>query len=71
LTPRRRSSHPVQFCCEANSLESTLVDFLVSVENKRLNERISYLESTLTINTGVPLPPGRFARTLAVLNTYI
>src|SRR5207244_13064425 len=46
------SPYFVPLCGNANPLESTLVDLLVSVENKGLTEKLSFLESTLTKNIG-------------------
>jgi hypothetical protein len=49
---QRETANPEEFSRYASSLESTLVNLLVSVENKGLTGKLSLLESTLTKNRG-------------------
>src|SRR5712664_590234 len=48
----RETAHSAQSWCNVNPLESTLIEPLVSVENKLLTETLSSLKSTLTKTWG-------------------
>src|SRR5260370_38231136 len=49
-------SEIAQFLCNVSPLETTLMDLLASVANKRLTGCLSPLDATLTKNVGVGYP---------------